>query len=186
MSMSFVQISREEFLNPRNVGDAPEPKFVGRAASFECGAMVRISLQVNESQQIVDARFRAAGCSALIASSSLLTERVKSMTTGDAAKLVQLPDLMDQLPGQRECVALALEALLGAVQQYSDSIREHWEGDEALICSCFGVSEGRIAEEIDSKHLTTIGEVTEACNAGAGCRSCYPLIEELLGVKGED
>jgi NifU-like protein len=183
--MSFVQ-SREEFLNPRNVGDAPEPSFVGRAASFECGAVVRISLQVDETQKIVDARFKAAGCSALIASTSLLTERVKGMTTGDAATVVQLPDVMDQLPGRRECVALALEALVGAVQQYSDSIREHWEGDEALICTCFGVSEGRITKEIDSKRLTTISEVTQACNAGAGCRSCYPLIEELLNtVNGE-
>ena len=77
-----------------------------------------------------------------------------------------------------------IEALINAVQHYSDSIREHWEGDQALICTCFGVSENRIESEIAAKGLTTVSQVTRACNAGAGCRSCWPLIEELLHVNG--
>ncbi len=184
--MEISQITRGEFLNPRNVGDVAEPSFIGRAASFECGAVLRLSIQVDDSQKITDAGFKAAGCSTLIATASLLTERIKGMTTGEAAAFEQSPDLLNELPDQkRECIALAFEALVSAVQQYSDSIRDHWEGDEALICTCFGVSESRIEREIASKGLTTISEVTRACNAGAGCRSCYPLIEELLHVNGE-
>ena len=179
--MEISRIARNEFLNPRNVGDVAEPAFVGRASSIDCGAVLRLSIQVDASQQISDARFKAAGCSTLIAAASLLTERVKGMTTGEAAVVEQSPDLLNELPDQkRECIALAFEALVAAVQHYSDSIREHWEGDEALVCTCFGVSENRIEKEITSKGLTTIFEVTRACNAGAGCRSCYPLIEELL------
>ena len=140
---------------------------------------MRISIQVDDSQRITDARFKAAGCSTLIAAASLLTERVKGMTTGDAAACSELPGAVDQF-SQRECVALAFEALINAVRGYSDSIRDHWEGDEALICTCFGVSESRIEKEIASKDLTTIAEVTRACNAGAGCRSCWPLIEDIL------
>ena len=177
--MEISQDVRDEFLNPRNVGDVAEPKFVGRAASFDCGAALRVSIQVDDSQRITDARFKAAGCSTLIAAASLLTERVKGMTTGDAAAYGGLPEMICHFP-QRECVALAFEALINAVQGYSDSIRDHWEGDEALICTCFGVAENRIEKEIVSKGLTTIAEVTTACNAGAGCRSCWPLIEELL------
>jgi NifU-like protein len=178
---------REVFLNPANVGDAAEPNFIGRAASFDCGAVLRISIQVDDSQRIIDARFRAAGCSALIAAASLLTERVKGKTTGDAAALIQLEETLDEANFRSECAALAFEALVTAIQEYSDSIRETWEGDEALICTCFGVSERRIEEEIANKRLTTIAEVTTACNAGAGCRSCYPLIEEILGtVKSEE
>ena len=184
--MEIPQVARDEFLNPRNVGDVAEPKFVGRAASFDCGAALRISIQVDDAQRITDARFKAAGCSTLIAAASVLTERVKGMTTGDAAAYVELPEAIDNF-SQRECVALAFEALINAVQGYSDSIREHWEGDEALICTCFGVSESRIEKEIASKGLTAIAEVTRACNAGAGCRSCWPLIEDILrgGVNGE-
>ncbi|HKO42852.1 MAG TPA: iron-sulfur cluster assembly scaffold protein [Pyrinomonadaceae bacterium] len=177
--MEISQITRDEFLNPRNVGDVAEPKFMGRAASFDCGAALRISIRVDDSQKITDARFKAAGCSTLIAAASLITERVKGMTTGEAAACVELPEAIDHF-AQRECVSLAFEALINAVQGYSDSIRDHWEGDEALICTCFGVSESRIEKEIASKSLTTIAEVTRACNAGAGCRSCWPLIEELL------
>ena len=179
VKMEISQVARNEFLNPRNVGDVAEPKFVGQAASFDCGAVLRISIQVDEAQRITDARFKAAGCSTLIAAASLLTERVKGMTTGDAAVCGEPPETIDYL-SQRECVGLAFEALINAVRGYSDAIREHWEGDQALICTCFGVSESRIEKEISSKGLTSIAEVTRACNAGAGCRSCYPLIEELL------
>ena len=182
--MEISQVARDEFLNPRNVGDLAEPKFVGRAASFDCGAALRISIQVDDSQRITNARFKAAGCSTLIAAASLLTERVKGMTTGDAAAFQERPEAMDHF-SQPECVALAFEALVNAVQGYSDSIRDHWEGDEALICTCFGVSESRIEKEVASKGLTTINEVTRACNAGAGCRSCWPLIEELLHLNRE-
>ena len=176
--------TRDEFLNPRNVGDVAEPKFEGRAASFDCGAVLRVSIQVDESKKITDARFKAAGCTTLIAAASLLTERVKNMKTGEAAASCELPEAIDQL-SPRECVALAFEALVSAIQEYSDSIRGHWEGDEALICTCFGVSERRIENEIATKGLTTIAEVTRACNAGAGCRSCYSLIEDLLRMKSE-
>jgi NifU-like protein len=183
--MEISQVTRDEFLNPRNVGDVAEPKFVGRAASFDCGAALRISIQVDDSQRITDARFKAAGCSTLIAAASLLTERVKGMTTGDAAACGELPEAINHF-SQPECVALAVEALINAVQGYSDSIRDHWEGDEALICTCFGVSEGRIEKEIASKGLNTIAEVTRACNAGAGCRSCWPLIEDILRTKDQE
>ncbi|HKO59935.1 MAG TPA: iron-sulfur cluster assembly scaffold protein [Pyrinomonadaceae bacterium] len=179
--MEIFRVTRDEFLNPKNVGDAAEPNFTGRAASFDCGAVLRLSIQVDDSQKITDAGFKAVGCSTLIASASLLTERVKGMTTGEAANIERSTDLLNELPEQRrECVALAFEALISAVQQYSDSIREHWEGDEALICTCFGVSESRIEKEIAAKSLTAISEVTRACNAGAGCRSCWPLIEDIL------
>jgi NifU-like protein len=183
--MEISQIARDEFLNPRNVGDVAEPKFIGRAASFDCGAALRISIQVDDSQTITDARFKAAGCSTLIAAASLLTERVKGMTTGDAAARGELPEATVHF-SQRECVLLAYAALINAIQGYSDSIRDHWEGDEALICTCFGVSERRIEKEIVSKGLTTVNEVTRACNAGAGCQSCHPLIEELLACQDDN
>jgi NifU-like protein len=183
--MGISPIARDVFFDPRNVGDAPEPSFVGRAASFDCGAVLRISIHVDDAQRIADARFKAAGCSTLIAAASLLTEQVKGMTTGDAARVHRLPELRTEQTGRQECAELAFEALRFAIQQYSDSIRDEWEGEEALTCTCFGISESRIEKEIASKGLTTIVEVTRACNAGAGCRSCYPLIEELLQVKGE-
>jgi NifU-like protein len=175
----------ELFFNPKNVGDAGQPSFIGRSASFRCGATLRISLHIDESQRIVEAKFKSAGCSVLVASASLLTDQILGKTTGEAATLGQQVRLIDEQlgpveAGRRDCSALAGEALIAAIREYSDAIRDSWEGDQALICTCFGVSERTIAREIQTNGLTTIAEVTRACNAGAGCRSCYPLIEDIL------
>lgn len=175
----------ELFAKPTNVGKAIEPRFVGRSASFECGATVQMSLHIDESQRITDAKFKAAGCSVLVASASLLTVQIIGKTTGEAASLGQnvetLRATLGNLPAERsECPALACDALVAAIQSYSDSARDEWEGDEALICTCFCVSERTIEREIQTAQLKTIAEVTAACNAGAGCRSCYSLIEDIL------
>jgi len=175
----------ELFFNAGNVGEASEPRFIGRSASFQCGARVRVSLHVDESQRITEAKFKAAGCSVLVASASLLTDQVLGKTTGEAAALAQqtraLRERLGALPAERsECPALAGEALVSAIRNYSDSAREEWEGDEALICNCFCVSERTIEREIQTRELRTIAEVTAACSAGGGCRSCYSLIQDIL------
>jgi len=175
----------EFFFGSKNVGEASEPRFIGRSASFQCGATLRVSLHIDESQIIREAKFKAAGCSVLVASASLLIDQVLGKTTGEAAALGQQTEALKQklgaLPAERsECPALAGEALVSAIRNYSDSARDEWEGDEALICTCFCVSERTIEREIQARRLRTISEVTAVCNAGAGCRSCYSLIEDIL------
>ena len=171
------------FLELEHVGDAAEPNFVGRAASLQCGAVLRISVHVDESQRITDAKFKAAGCTTLVASTASLIEKVIGKTNAEAAAVAQDVETMSDLtPARVDCVTLAHEALLRAIRAYSDAARDEWEGDEALICTCFCVSERTIEREIQENNLRTISEVTRACNAGGGCRSCYALIEELLGV----
>jgi NifU-like protein len=175
----------EVFLNPQNVGDAAEPNFIGRSASFQCGAALRVSLQIDESQRITEAKFKAAGCSVLVASASLLLDQIVGKTTAEAAALGQnAGSIIKQLrtieAGQISCPALACEALVAAIQEYSGAVRDEWEGDEALICTCFGVSEKVIEHEVRARSLVSIEDVTRVCNAGAGCRSCYPLIQDIL------
>lgn len=167
----------DHFFNPRNVGDADEPKFAGRAASLTCGAHVRFSIQVDEAHAISQARFRAAGCSDLVASASLLTEQVVGLTTAEAATIGQEPVGMNP-----QCARLAREALLDVIRDFSNAARDDWAGDEALICTCFFVSERTIEREIQARGLTTVVEVTEACNAGGGCGSCHQLIQEILAT----
>jgi NifU-like protein len=170
----------DHFLNPRNVGDADEPSFAGRSASLSCGAHVRFSIQVDERHEISQARFRAAGCSDLVASASMLTERVTGLTTAEAAALGQEPAAFEGM--DLRCAALACEAMLDAIREFSNAARDDWAGDEALICTCFFVSERTIEREIEARGLTTVAEVTRACNAGGGCGSCHQLIQEMLAV----
>jgi len=163
----------DHFFNPRNVGDADEPSFSGRAASLTCGAHVRFSIQVDEEHRISQARFRATGCNVLVAAASMLTVRATGLTTAEAATLDA---------GATNCAALARDALLDAICEYSAAARDDWAGDEALICTCFFVSERTIEREINSRGLTTVAEVTRACNAGGGCGSCHQLIQEILAT----
>jgi NifU-like protein len=163
----------DHFFKPRNVGDADEPSFSGRAASLVCGAHVRFSIQVDEEHRISQAKFRAAGCHVLIAAASILTEQVTGLTTAEAATLGT---------ESSDCAALARDALLDAIREYSNAARDDWSGDEALICTCFFVSERTIEREIQTRGLTTVAEVTRACNAGGGCGSCHQLIQEILAT----
>jgi NifU-like protein len=162
----------DHFFNPRNVGDADEPRFTGRAASLLCGAHVRFSIQIDEEQRVSQARFRAAGCNVLVAAASMLTEQVTGLTTAEAATIAT----------SGGCAALARDALLDAIREYSNAARDDWAGDEALICTCFFVSERTIEREISARGLTTVAEVTNACNAGGGCGSCHQLIQEILAT----
>jgi NifU-like protein len=178
---------REFFFNASHVGEAREPNFVARVTSLECGAVLRISIHVDEQQRITDARFKAAGCSTLVTSTASLIEKILGKTNAEAATIAQSVGTMSHLPSERvDCLAMSHEALLAAIRAYSDSARDEWEGDEALICTCFCVSERTIEREIQQNNLRTISEVTNACNAGGGCRSCYPLIEDILNSMGNE
>jgi NifU-like protein len=175
----------DHFLRPRNVGELDDADAIGEAGSFSCGGMLRMTLRIDATQRINDVRFRAIGCSLLIAGVSILTETVKGMTTAEAAALAQSPALAAALLGvfpeaRLPCLGLCCDVLVSAIQHFSDAKRQEWNGEDALICTCFGVSEKTIESEIETKNLTTIAEVTSACNAGAGCRSCYSLIEDIL------
>lgn len=103
----------------------------------------------------------------------MLTEQVTGLTTAEAATLGTEAST---------CAALARDALVDAIREYSNAAHDDWSGDEALICTCFFISERTIEREINSRGLTTVAEVTRACNAGAGCGSCHQLIQEILGT----
>jgi len=72
--------------------------------------------------------------------------------------------------------------MLAAIRDYSNAARDDWAGDEALICTCFFVSEQTIEREIKQHGLSSVKEVTRATNAGGGCGSCHQLIQEILAT----
>ncbi len=90
---------------------------------------------------------------------------------------------LDIEPGREHCPNLAYDALLAAIREFSDAARDEWAGEEALICTCFFVSERTIEHEIATRGLTTVAEVTRVCNAGGGCGSCHQLIQEILDTQ---
>jgi nitrogen fixation NifU-like protein len=110
----------DHFLNPRNVGDVPEPEALGQAGEPACGDTMRLTLRIKDGR-IVDARFRTFGCAAAIASSSMATELLKGRTVEEArhfsdqevvAALGGLP------PAKIQCSVLAGQALRAALENY--------------------------------------------------------------------
>jgi len=175
---------RRHFLHPRNIGEADQPAFIGRAVSVSCGAVVQFSVQVDEAHSILQAKFRAVGCDVLISAASLLSEAVTGLSTAEAANGIDSGGFFESFAGiednRRACVALVGSALISALQDYSNAARDEWMGDDALICTCFFVSEQTIEREIQQRGLTTVRDVTRVCSAGGGCGSCHQLIQEII------
>lgn len=116
----YNPIVLDHFLNPRNVGDVPQPDALGQAGEPSCGDTMRLSLRIKDGR-IVEARFRTFGCGAAIASSSMATELIKGRTLEEArhfsneeivAALGGLP------PAKIQCSVLAGQALRAALEDY--------------------------------------------------------------------
>ena len=148
-----------------------------------CGAVLRVTLEVSEERKIANARFKAAGCSYLVAACSVLTDEVTGKSTAEAAAAARSTNnsVLSDIPfTNQHCLDLGRKAILNAIISYSDSVRAEWRGEDALICTCFGISEDQIERAIEEKQLRTVGEVTTTTKAGGGCGSCYKLIEDIL------
>lgn len=52
--------------------------------------------------------------------------------------------------------------------------------DNALVCTCFAWTEGKLREVVARLALTTVEEVTATLLAGSGCATCRPDVEAIL------
>ena len=80
----------DHFNNPRNVGslDKDDPNVgTGIVGAPECGDVMKLQIQVDEHDRIVDAKFKTFGCGSAIASSSLATEWIKGRTLDEALEI---------------------------------------------------------------------------------------------------
>ena len=78
--MAYSNKVLDHYEKPRNVGilDKDDPAVgTGMVGAPGCGDVMRLQIKVNDVGVIEDARFKTYGCGSAIASSSLLTERVK-------------------------------------------------------------------------------------------------------------
>jgi nitrogen fixation NifU-like protein len=110
----------DHFLNPRNVGDVPRADGVGEAGRPDCGDTLRMSVRIGEGR-IVEARFRAIGCAAAIASSSIATELIRGRSLAEARRFSNgevVAALGGLPPAKIQCSVLATQALQAALEDY--------------------------------------------------------------------
>lgn len=110
----------EHFSNPRNVGEIENADGVGTVGNAKCGDIMKMFLEV-EDGVIKDVKFKAFGCGAAIATSSMATEMIKGKTLKEALKLTNkaVAEALDGLPEVKmHCSLLAEEAVKAAIDDY--------------------------------------------------------------------
>jgi len=110
----------EHFQNPRNVGEIFNPDGIGTVGNASCGDIMQMFIRVN-GDKIIEAKFKTFGCGAAIATSSILTERIKGATLDEALKISEetSKEVLSQLPKEKvPCFTLATDALKLAIEEY--------------------------------------------------------------------
>ena len=121
--MAYSKEVLEHFEKPRNIGSLDSgSKSVGTAlvGAPECGDVMKLQIEVDENEKIIDAKFKTFGCGSAIASSSLATEWVKGKSI-DEASSIQNTHIVKELslpPVKIHCSVLAEDAIKGAIHDY--------------------------------------------------------------------
>jgi nitrogen fixation NifU-like protein len=115
----------EHFRHPRNEGRLLGPDVSREGVNPLCGDRVRIELAIRDGR-IVDARFTANACAISVAASSLLTERVRGMTTATARSVTD-DEMIAALgggipPARRACAVLPVTTMRAALEELGGSV----------------------------------------------------------------
>ena len=123
--MAYSDKVLEHYERPHNVGslDSGSNRVgTGLVGAPECGDVMKLQIEVDNNQNIVDAKFKTFGCGSAIASSSLATEWVKGKTI-DEASTIQNTEIVEELslpPVKIHCSVLAEDAIKGAIADYKN------------------------------------------------------------------
>jgi nitrogen fixation NifU-like protein len=116
----YPKVLMEHFQNPRNVGEIFNPDGIGTVGNASCGDIMQMFIKVN-GDKIIEAKFKTFGCGAAIATSSILTERIKGASLDEALKISEdtSKEVLSQLPKEKvPCFTLAMDALKLAIEEY--------------------------------------------------------------------
>ena len=121
--MAYSEKVLEHYERPHNVGslDSGSNRVgTGLVGAPECGDVMKLQIEVDGDNKIIDAKFKTFGCGSAIASSSLATEWVKGKTV-DEASMIQNTEIVEELslpPVKIHCSVLAEDAIKSAIKDY--------------------------------------------------------------------
>ena len=121
--MAYSEKVMEHYERPRNIGSLDTgSNRVGTAlvGAPECGDVMKLQIEVDENENIIDAKFKTFGCGSAIASSSLATEWVKGKSIDEAYELdnTVIVEELSLPPVKIHCSVLAEDAIKGAIADY--------------------------------------------------------------------
>ena len=118
--MAYSDKVVDHYNRPRNVGSldkSADTVGTGIVGAPECGDVMKLQIQIDENDRIVDAKFKTFGCGSAIASSSLATEWIKGKTLNEALE-IKNTDIVEELalpPVKIHCSVLAEDAVRAAI-----------------------------------------------------------------------
>ncbi len=134
--MAYSDKLLDHYETPRNVGTLDKNAAnvgTGVVGAPECGDVMRLQIQVDDSGRITDAKFKTYGCGSAIASSSLATEWIKGRTVDEALgiKNTQIVEELSLPPVKIHCSVLAEDAIKSAIADYQKKRDSNGDGNGA-------------------------------------------------------
>ncbi len=115
----------EHFRHPHNMGKLRDYSAVGKVGNIICGDVMWLYIKVDKDPKgrdiISDISWETFGCTAAIATSSMISEMAKGKTLKEAIAITNknVADELDGLPPiKMHCSALAADALNEAIYEY--------------------------------------------------------------------
>ena len=109
------------FKNSKNAGGLHGANGVAKSTDNSCGDIIKLYLKINDEGIIEDAKFKTFGCTASIASSSVICDMVKGLSIQEAQDITTT-DILEELgslPAEKiHCAGLAEEVLHLAIDDY--------------------------------------------------------------------
>jgi len=115
----------DHFRNPHNMGKLEDHSAVGKVGNIVCGDVMWLYIKVGSDEQgrevIADISWETFGCTAAIATSSMVSDLAKGKTLDEAIAITNT-DVAQELGGlppvKMHCSALAADALNEAIYDY--------------------------------------------------------------------
>lgn len=128
MPFEYNKKVMQHFLHPKNAGMIKNADGIGKVGSPVCGDIMYVYIKVGkkkmggkEQEYIKTIRFKTLGCTAAIATSSMITELAKGKTLEQGMKITRddVSKSLGRLPPIKEhCSNLAADALHKAIKDY--------------------------------------------------------------------
>ena len=144
------------FRNPKNLGKMEDATVVAIAGNPSCGDMITFYLKINDQDIIERASFESYGCAANIATSSIVTEMIKSMALKDAWNVSwkSVAEAVGGLPTVKfHCGILAVGALKRAIRKYfkDKCVVPHWLKEQTSYEEKQALEEEELAKMVSKR-----------------------------------
>ena len=121
--MAYSEKVMEHYEKPKNVGSldiSNKSVGTGLVGAPECGDVMKLQIEVDSEEKIIDAKFKTFGCGSAIASSSLATEWIKNKHIDDAYMITnkEISKELKLPPVKLHCSMLAQDAIQSAIKDY--------------------------------------------------------------------